>query len=238
MKNSRSQKGIIPIAVIAMVVGVIAVIGAGYVVSSIVKSPKTPTTQQNNGITGKPNDPVAKPDDATVTTEETPIHSDHTTPPTPTSAPVPTPSPTSTPTPAPVPAPSPVPPAPATFSGKPIAGKSSPLYEFTKGNYDVALASNKLILLYFYANWCPICRAEVTSLYAAFDELTDEQVVGFRINYNDNQTDSDEVALARGFGITYQHTKVLLKNGQAVLKAPDTWTKERYVEEINKAITQ
>jgi len=125
----------------------------------------------------------------------------------------------------------------ADYEGQIIAGKSSPLIDFNKADYEAVLKTDKLVVLYFYANWCPICKQEVSSaLYPAFNELAGENVVGFRVNYNDNQTDNDEKALAKEFGVGYQHTKVFLKNGQRILKAPDSWSKDRYLSEINKAI--
>ena len=71
-------------------------------------------------------------------------------------------------------------------------------------------------------------------MYPAFNEFTDKGVVGFRVNYNDDETDADEKNLAREFGVAYQHTKVLVKDGQRVLKSQETWTKARYLDELNK----
>ncbi|MBI2233088.1 MAG: thioredoxin family protein [Candidatus Aenigmarchaeota archaeon] len=121
------------------------------------------------------------------------------------------------------------------YSGTVLAGSKAQLLDFTKADYDKAIASDKLVVLYFYADWCPICRAEVPKLYDAFNELSTEKVVGFRVNFNDGSTDNDERALAKQFGVPYQHTKVFLKNGQIVLKSPETWDKARYLSEINKA---
>ena len=120
------------------------------------------------------------------------------------------------------------------FSGTLLAGNSAPLLDFNKADYDKALASGKIVFIYFYANWCPICRAEVPSLEAAFNELTTNKVIGFRVNYNDDETDDDEKNLARQFGVAYQHTKVILKNGERVLKSPESWDKQKYLSEINK----
>ena len=117
-----------------------------------------------------------------------------------------------------------------------LAGYVSKLYDFNKAKYDEALKSEKLVVLYFYADWCPICKAEVPKLYEAFNELTTDKVIGFRVNYNDTETDEDEKALAREFGVAYQHTKVFLKNGERVLKSPESWEKQRYLEEINKVL--
>ncbi len=125
------------------------------------------------------------------------------------------------------------------YTGTILAGKSAPIIDYNKADYESAISSDKLVILYFYANWCPSCRIEVASaFYPAFNELTTDKVVGIRINYKDSNTDSDEKALAVKYGIPYQHTKVLIKNGKQLLKAPDSWSKDRYLSEINKVITQ
>ncbi len=122
-----------------------------------------------------------------------------------------------------------------SYKGATLAGKSSPLLDFTKADYEKATASGKLVVLYFYANWCPLCKAEFPVMQEAFNGLSSEGVIGFRVNYNDNQTDADEVALAREFGVAYQHTKVFVKSGKQILKSPESWGKDRYLSEIAKA---
>jgi thiol-disulfide isomerase/thioredoxin len=124
------------------------------------------------------------------------------------------------------------------YSGAVLAGKSAPLLDYNKADYDAAVKSDKLVALYFVANWCPICKVELPKLYAAFNELTIDKVVGFQVNYNDSDTDANEKALASQFGVAYQHTKVFLKNGQRILKSPESWSKEQHLSEINKALAQ
>lgn len=114
--------------------------------------------------------------------------------------------------------------------------KSAQLLDFTKSGYESVLTTDKLIVLYFYANWCPICKAEFPLMVQAFNELTTDKVIGFRVNYSDNQTDSDEEALARQFGVAYQHTKVFVRNGERIGKWPDGWDKARYLSEINSRL--
>lgn len=120
------------------------------------------------------------------------------------------------------------------WQGKVIAGNSTtPFLEFKQEDYEAALEAGKQVVLYFYASWCPLCRNEVNnSTYPAFNELMEPNLVGFRVNFNDGDTDDDEEELAREFGVAYQHTKVFLKNGERVLKSPELWNKERYLEEI------
>lgn len=123
------------------------------------------------------------------------------------------------------------------YLGTVLAGKSAPLIDFNKSDYDAALKSGKLVVLYFYANWCPICKKELpNAVYPAFNALTTDKVIGFRVNYNDDETDDNEKSLARQFGVAYQHTKVFVKNGKRILKAPDAWSKDKYLSEIAKAL--
>lgn len=119
-----------------------------------------------------------------------------------------------------------------TVSGIVIAGTTTPYLEYTKAGYEQALKDKKIVVLNFYASWCPICRAEASEVKAAFDSLTNPDVVGFQVNYNDPETDADEKALAKEFGVTYQHTKVILKEGKEVFKETAQWNKEQFVTQI------
>ena len=123
-----------------------------------------------------------------------------------------------------------------SFSGAVLAGRSAPLLDFKKSDYDQALVSGKLVLLYFYANWCPVCLAEFPKMQSAFNKLTTDQLIAFRVNYKDNETDADEISLAKQFGVAYQHTKVFVKNGQLVSKHPDGWEENRYLQEISNRL--
>lgn len=121
-------------------------------------------------------------------------------------------------------------------SGKVLAGKSAQYKEFTQAEYKDALASGKTIFLDFYANWCPICRAEAPEIHAGFDALTTDQLVGFRVNFNDSDTDEAEKALAEQFEVPYQHYKVILQGGKAVFTSPDQWDREIFATEVGKFV--
>lgn len=117
-----------------------------------------------------------------------------------------------------------------------LAGTRSQYFDFNQADYTAALESDKLVMLYFYADWCPVCRFEVKRLKEAFGDLETDGVIGFQVNYNDKYTEPEEEELAREFGVAYQHTKIFLKKGERVLKSPESWGKERYLEEIENLL--
>src|SRR3989344_1257417 len=120
------------------------------------------------------------------------------------------------------------------YSGKLLAGKNSPFLEFVQADYEKALSSGKIVFLDFYATCCPVCRGEEQELLSGFNSLEANNLVGFRINYNDSDTDENEKKIAKEFGISYQHTNVILKDGVEVLKDGEVWDREKFQEELNK----
>lgn len=135
-------------------------------------------------------------------------------------------------------------PTPASGEGDsqetPPAGGAlvAPFYEpFTTARFEQAKSEGKIILLEFYANWCPICAAQKPELESAFSELTDERIVGFQVNYKDSETDASEEDLARQFGVTYQHTHVVIDAQENVLlkEIATQWDKETVVEKLTSA---
>ncbi len=118
--------------------------------------------------------------------------------------------------------------------GNVIAGTKTPYISFAQKDYEKALLDRKIVFLYFYANWCPICRAEAPEIEAGFNSLDNENIVGFRVNFKDSETDEDEKRLATKFEIPYQHTKVILQNGKVVLKDGESWDKEKLIEELSR----
>ena len=126
--------------------------------------------------------------------------------------------------------------APRDKLTKILAGEVSTFTEFRQEDYDKALSENKIIFLNFYASWCPICRAEAPAIHDGFNEIKTDQVAGFRVNFKDSDTDQNERLITQQFNVPIQHTKIIIKNGKEILRSSDTWTKEKFLTEIDKAL--
>ena len=124
------------------------------------------------------------------------------------------------------------------MAGDVAAMQKSFYIPFTKAEYEKAKAEGKVIWLEFYANWCPTCAQQkpVNEKTFASAEMP-SGVAGFQVNFNDSDTDVDEIALAREFGITYQHTRVVLgAEGNIVSKSTGFVGPEGIVAMAEKAL--
>lgn len=124
------------------------------------------------------------------------------------------------------------------YQGNVLAGNRAYYIEYNRADYERAISDGKIIFLDFYANWCPLCRTQEPEIYEVFDNLDNDKVIGFRVNYNDSDTDQDEKEFARGLAVTYQDTKIILKDGQEAFRASEFITREQLLTEINKALNQ
>lgn len=116
---------------------------------------------------------------------------------------------------------------------KPIGGDISKYYLWDSSLFEKSVEEGKLVYLEFSAEWCPVCQKQEPELIAGFEQLDNPNVIGFKIPYKDSMTTDEHNALARKYGIAYQHTKIVLRDGQVVLKNPEAWDAVRFVTEVN-----
>ena len=115
--------------------------------------------------------------------------------------------------------------------GQILAGSNPYYIDFNEEDFNAALNSQKLVILNFYANWCPSCKQEDNQIREAIKEtnLLDSTVI-FRINYKDWDTSEKEKELAQKYQIITQGTKVMFVNGEQTQKTPQHYTKQQYLE--------
>lgn len=83
---------------------------------------------------------------------------------------------------------------------------------------ELAEAQSPRRILFFYASWCPTCIPADKILSSSQSSLP-EDVIIYRLNYNDPDTDQVEADLAKKYGVTYQHTFVQIdESGEVVTK--------------------
>ena len=106
---------------------------------------------------------------------------------------------------------------PEAMEKKPIS--LEPYYiAYTADGAAKAASQGRPVVYYFWASWCPICRAEEPKVKDRI-ENSNLPIAGFRVNYD------TETELKTRYKIPYQHTTVFLnKKGEEVgrLSGPST----------------
>jgi thioredoxin 1 len=93
---------------------------------------------------------------------------------------------------------------------KPDAMTEKSAYQpYTKAAFDAAKGQQRV--LFFHATWCPTCKAANADLLGNLAKIPKGAVI-FKTDYD------SEVALKKQYGISYQHTFVLVDAGGKALR--------------------
>ncbi len=128
------------------------------------------------------------------------------------------------------------PPQLVLFRSPPLAGAQSFLFRLNDQDYQVALNTNKLIILYFTSNDCGSCNTELSTLKNVLTNLAHDDVVGFVVHLSDQEETNLDLLLADQFAAHQPQTKIFLRNNVRVIKSAESWSANRYLEEINDII--
>ncbi len=102
--------------------------------------------------------------------------------------------------------------------------------EYSKAALDKSVNNRRV--LFFYTNWCPICKPADADFTTNTSKIPSNVTV-IRVNYSDTDTDQEEKDLAKKYGITYQHTFVQIDSqGKEVAK----WNGGKLDELLSKLI--
>lgn len=102
--------------------------------------------------------------------------------------------------------------------------------EFTDNNFnDLALKSDKLVVIDFWAEWCGPCRLIAPIIHELAEEYEGKVVFG-KVNVDDNNN------LAIQYGIRNIPTVLFLKDGKVIDKQVGAVPKSKFVEKINNLL--
>jgi len=134
-------------------------------------------------------------------------------------------------------APPPVlPPAPSSiFSGVVLAGNKTKYIEYNKQDFDLALKKMKVILLVFYKSTSTTSTTEEVYVFNAINAMNYDDMVGFRVHFQDGMDGADEQALAAKYNIQYWNTKVILTDGKVFETDSGVWNTIAYKSQVGQA---
>ncbi len=114
------------------------------------------------------------------------------------------------------------------LADKKLENKLENYIEYTQESFESN--RDKKRVLYFYANWCTTC-IPANADFVKNASLIPENVVVYKVNYKDTETDETEKQLAEKYKIPYQHTFVQVdENGEVVTR----WNGGKVNDLINK----
>ena len=102
--------------------------------------------------------------------------------------------------------------------------------EFTEANFDeLAMKSDKAVMVDFWAEWCGPCRMVGPHVDALSTEYDGKALVG-KVNVDHNPS------IAAKFGVRNIPTIIFLKNGEVVDKVVGAQSKEALAEKLEANI--
>ncbi|MEK7169046.1 MAG: thioredoxin domain-containing protein [Patescibacteria group bacterium] len=82
--------------------------------------------------------------------------------------------------------------------------------DYTKEDYEKALAEKRVLVLYFTSNWCEECKAQDLINNEVFNDLTLQGIVGLKIHILDSETTTETDALAKKYDVTKEQSVVIV----------------------------
>ncbi|HIH32614.1 TPA: hypothetical protein HA235_07975 [Candidatus Woesearchaeota archaeon] len=120
------------------------------------------------------------------------------------------------------------------YTGIWLAGKKSFYIEYTQEAYEIAVKEDKLILLNFYNFKNDACVNDNAQALKAFTSMDYGDVIGFRVDFNNDDVNVEEKNIALKYGVAADNTKVIVKGGKRVFKEVVNWEKDDFVYAVER----
>jgi hypothetical protein len=119
------------------------------------------------------------------------------------------------------------------YTGRVLAGEKTPYIEFNTQDYDKASREGKIIFLYFYSDFSSICKTDETKIIKAFNDMSNTEMIGFKVHYDDEAVTGAEKQLATILDVKDARTKIILKDGVIKQKSTTSWDINTYAAQMS-----
>jgi thioredoxin 1 len=104
--------------------------------------------------------------------------------------------------------------------------------DYDAATFDAATQSNQVVVLDYYAAWCPVCRRQHVNLRELLQSPKYAQLVAFKVNYD------DETALREKYRVKDRGTLVMLRGGVEIARVQNVFKSADLESFLAKAATK
>lgn len=101
---------------------------------------------------------------------------------------------------------------------------------YTQEKLDALNKAGKPALVFIYADWCPTCKAQDKILGELLPTDEFKGITTLRVNFDAQKP------VVRAFGVKYQSTLIVFKNGKEASRVTAETDRERIAELLRKAL--
>jgi thioredoxin-like negative regulator of GroEL len=101
---------------------------------------------------------------------------------------------------------------------------------YTQDKLDALNRSGKPVLVFIYADWCPVCRAQDAVLEKLLPTDEFRPIVTLKVDFDAQRP------VVKAFGVRHQSTLIVFKGGREVARVTGETDRERIAELLRKVL--